>query len=228
MKCLNARCNKVVPNNIAYCPYCGTTLPWRYLPVAATVAVVVLLMLGCVVLWALGGEGVGPLTALRITSTPTRTPTPTNTSTPTPTFTPTITSMPTPTRTPNPTATLTRVILSPTPSFNTREYDVTLRYSGDSISAGLGFGKVKTKLESLGYVVRLDPIANWSGVIVGKADRISYGAVSCLDVIGHIESQVNDVVDLRTVARGRFGPDDSWYEKKNIVIQVVDDARFLR
>lgn len=115
MKCLNPRCNKVVPNNIAYCPYCGTTLLWRYLPVAITVAVVVALMMSGVVLWALGAKGVGPFTAWWITPTPTRTPTPTSTSTPTPTSTPTITPTPTstPTSTPTPTSTSTPTLKLP-------------------------------------------------------------------------------------------------------------------
>jgi len=138
------------------------------------------------------------ITSLFASPTPTATATPTNTPTPTPKPTP-------------------ESILRPAERAG---YLVILRTVDNAVRAK--FTAVRDYLAGQGYTVQMDegPSA------VGDMDIILFGALACNTAIDDLELILAGRLDITRLTRMRFDPADSGYERKTIVIQIIDANRF--
>jgi serine/threonine protein kinase len=105
-------------------------------------------------------------------------------------------------------------------SLNPGDYEIILRYEKDTVRQG--FSQVQVRLQELGYTVLIDSIYG----SIGPIDVIQYGSLECLAMIEKIRGQIGDLLTLPTSEPVRFTTNDTSYEAKVIVIQIVDETLF--
>lgn len=109
--------------------------------------------------------------------------------------------------------------VTPTPPVNRGEYTVIIRYLTDVDASRIS--QLEHRLKSLGYNVEMDSETSTQGWSFPQSAFL-YGHPSCVDAIADIRYQTRDLADL-SLPMFRFTQDDTAYNRRNIVIQILEN-----